>query len=133
MTSFNASHLLHILLAVFDYEDVPKIVFKYPYTSEDSSASNPSFPSPGEEALSESVLLDSLIMYSYVLSSDKHSNKLLLSIDQLLLLGHVEVISDKRFCFVFLLRADTPVLVQDRFYEMSRLVAQVSTVVRSFH
>ena len=127
MTSFSASHLLHILLAVFDYEDVPRIVFRYPYVSEESSTKKPSFP-PGDETVSESVLLDSLLMYSYILSSHNQLNKLLLSVDQLLLLGHVEVISDKRWCFVFILRADTPVVVLDRFYEMSRLIAQVRTI-----
>ena len=129
MTSSNSSYLLHILLAMFDYEDVPRIVFRFPYTSENSPATNASFPPPGDEALSESVLLDSLLMYSYMLNSDKQSGKLLLSVDQLLLLGHVEVISDKRCSFVFLLRADTPVLVLDRFYEMSRLIAQVYTIL----
>ncbi|KAI6654799.1 Nitrogen permease regulator 3-like protein isoform X1 [Oopsacas minuta] len=122
MTSFSPSYLLHILLALFDYEDVPRIIFRFPYTSENAY---PCFPSPRNEVLSESVLLDSLLMCSYMLSSDKQGTKLQVSVDQLLLLGHVEVISDKRYGFVFLLRADTPILVLDRFYEMSRIISQV--------
>ena len=122
MTSLAPSYLLHILLGLFDSQDVPKIIFRYPYTQDagQSSASTPSQESDDE--VSENLILDSLLMYS-LLSSD--TCKLLFSVDHLLLLGHVEIFSQNKCSFVFILRADTPVRVLDRFYGISKLIAQV--------
>lgn len=121
MTSFS-SYLQHILLAVFDYADVPRIVFRFPYTCEKTE---PSFHSLRDEPHLETILLDSLIMYSNLLNHDSDSCRLQLSVDEVQLLGHVDVISNKRCSYVFILTADTPVVVLDRFYEMSRTIFQV--------
>ena len=124
MTSFSP-YLQHILLAVFDYADVPRIVFRFPYTCDTCEKTEPSFHSLRDDPLLETILLDSLLMYSNLLNHEGDNCRLQLSVDEVQLLGYVNVISNKRCSFVFILTADTPVVVLDKFYEMSRTIFQV--------